>query len=162
MAARGRGGRSGSGRGGWGGNSRGRGAAGGSGAAGGRDMACACEANSALLVELRNLDDECLRTGKVKLRYVFPPRNLAGWPCTRGYEHLVRTMTLCCRSGKRLCVGSCQTGEAVGLLHVAADAAGTTMLTCSLETLCRMFVCVRRRRHGVAHDAPSSCLCLRR
>lgn len=70
MAARGRGGRFGNGGRGWGGNSRGRGASGGgSSAAVGRDMACACEANAALLVELRNLDDECLRTGKVKLRY---------------------------------------------------------------------------------------------
>ncbi|CAM9424939.1 unnamed protein product, partial [Scytosiphon promiscuus] len=69
MAARGRGGRFGSGGGGWGGNSRGRGASGGSSVAGRRDMTCACEANSALLVELRSLDDECLRTGKVKLRH---------------------------------------------------------------------------------------------
>ena len=31
---------------------------------------CACEANAPLLAELRNFDEECLRTGKVKLRYV--------------------------------------------------------------------------------------------
>lgn len=69
MAGRGRGrGRFGGGRG-WAARGGGRGGGRGVGDAG-RGMVCACEANTPLLAELRNFDEECLRTGKVKLRYV--------------------------------------------------------------------------------------------
>eukprot|EP00752_Nemacystus_decipiens_P012538 g11106.t1 len=65
MAGRGRGGgRFGRG-GGWAARVGGRGV----GVGAGRAMVCACEANAPLLAELRNFDDECLRTGKVKLRH---------------------------------------------------------------------------------------------
>lgn len=74
MAGRGRGGRFG----GRGGNSRGKGVATGRGGGEAAALAralntvgcCACACNAPLLVELKNLDEECLRTGKVKLRYV--------------------------------------------------------------------------------------------
>lgn len=76
MAGRGRGGRFG----GWGGNSRGKSVASGRGGGDASALArvlntadcCACVSNGPLLVELKNLDEECLRTGKVKLRYVLP------------------------------------------------------------------------------------------
>ncbi|CAM9782172.1 unnamed protein product [Ectocarpus fasciculatus] len=75
MAGRGRGGRFG----GWGGNSRGSGKSVASGRGGGDAAApsralntadcCACASNAPLLIELKSLDEECLRTGKVKLRH---------------------------------------------------------------------------------------------
>ncbi|CAN0311888.1 unnamed protein product [Ectocarpus sp. 6 AP-2014] len=73
MAGRGRGGRFG----GWGGNSRGKSGASGRGGGDAAALArvlntadcCACVSNTPLLVELKNLDEECLRTGKVKLRH---------------------------------------------------------------------------------------------
>ncbi|CAM9249782.1 unnamed protein product [Ectocarpus sp. 4 AP-2014] len=73
MAGRGRGGRFG----GLGGNSRGKSVAGGRGGSDASALArvlntadcCACVSNGPLLVELKSLDEECLRTGKVKLRH---------------------------------------------------------------------------------------------
>ncbi|CAM9433853.1 unnamed protein product [Pylaiella littoralis] len=73
MTGRGRGGgRSGNSSRGRGSRGRGTGGAGGGvggGGAAGRDVRCACEANVPLLVELQSFDEECLRTGKVKLRH---------------------------------------------------------------------------------------------
>lgn len=105
MTGRGRGG----GRFGSGGRSqgsRGRGTrGGGGGGTAGRDMICACEANVPILVELRSFDEECLRTGKVKLRYCLSPTpplthipcdevRTTWWPCWGIRQYISRCSRL--------------------------------------------------------------------